>query len=267
MLAGAAAELEHEPGRREDVAERGGDGGPVPERGLGGALHGRILPAGALLRDPLTVPRTPVTAVATLAALLAACAGATAASHPAGPPASPAGQGEAAVERRSFRVPEHGALELSVPRGWQVRDIGIDPDAPPSLRLDRPGGGALVVSTVWSPEAPGEGDPLESARLVAELARRRALENSEEQDLPIRPLERAAGEPVRGYWFTARDRTYVRPPPGTERWPNMLRGAAVVGELLVTFSWYDDAPGPGRDEVLEMMRGARHVPVPGVEQL
>ena len=177
------------------------------------------------------------------------------------------GNGGAAGEWRSFRVPEHGALEIFVPRGWQVRDIGLDPDAPPAFRLDRPGGGALVVSTTWSPEGPGEADPLESARLVAVLARRRALEDSDEKDLPIRPLERGAGDPVRGYWFTARDKSWVPPPPGTERWPNMLRGAAVVGELLVTFSWFDDAPGPGRDEVLEMLRGARHVSVPGVEQL
>jgi len=202
-----------------------------------------------------------------VALVLTACASSSASSRPAGPAGPEPLQGAPAGERRAFRVPEHGALELLVPSGWRVREIGIDPDAPPSLRLDRPGGGALVVSPVWSPEGPDEGDPMESARLVAELARRRALQDSDDPELPIRPLERGANEKVRGYWFTARDRSFVRPPPGIERWPNMLRGAAVVGELLVTFSWYDDAPGPGRDEVLEMMRGARHVLAPGVEEL
>jgi hypothetical protein len=39
----------------------------------------------------------------------------------------------------------------------------------------------------------------------------------------------------------------------------MLRGAAAIGPLLVTFTLLDDAPGPEREALLAIVRGARAV--------
>jgi hypothetical protein len=197
--------------------------------------------------------RIPVALHATV--LLCHCAGPV-----AGARATPTARA-AAGERRRLPVPDHGALEITVPPGWTVRTAEGEPGWPTAVRLDAPGGGALFLSPLWNPEGPGEAPVLDSARFFAELARRKALASSAEHELPLRTLLGRDGELV-GFWFSATDREWAPPGPGQERWRNLLRGAAAVGRLLLPFTWLDDEPGPEREVVIGLVRDARHVGQP-----
>ena len=170
-------------------------------------------------------------------------------------------------ERRAFRIPGHGALEIPVPKGW-IADAGPeDPSRPPTIRLEPPGGSFVALLTpFWSAEDEGEPASLDAARLFAELARRNALAGAAEQDIPLEELE---GDGVQGFWFAATDRTLVEREPGPEEWRHVIQGAAAVGPLVVAFTLLDNADGPQRQALLDLVRAARHVdagPERGVEQ-
>lgn len=162
-------------------------------------------------------------------------------------------------ERRTFSIDEGEGIELTVPSGWKVRPTKGGPDLPLSLRLDPPGGGALFLVPSVIEEGPEAPDPLESARLFALIARRRALEGGADPNLPIQKLEHGDDDRVHGFFFIANDKKFVKPAPGVEHWPDMLRGAAAIGRLLVTFTWFDEGPGASREKVLDLMRGAQQV--------
>lgn len=205
---------------------------------------------------PARHPVAPALVAALAAVCLTTCAGPAGLAGPA-PARGPA-------RTRVFPVLDHGGLEVAVPAGWDVRTIEGEPGMPASVRLVPPDGGTLFLSPLWNADSPDEGSGTDSARFFAELARRKALGSSTEADLPIHDLVGEDGA-VRGHWFVATDRDYVPPEPGKVRWRNMLRGASAVGRLLVSFTWFDDAPGPSRDAVLALVRDARHVGDPAAE--
>lgn len=188
---------------------------------------------------------------AALPALALLAFAACAAARPAARPAPPA------AERRLFAVPGHGALELAVPKAWMV-EVGADePDAPPTIRVEQPGVRFLALLTpFWNPGAPGEPAGADTAQLFAELARRNALAGSLEREIP---LEELTGESARGYWFAATDRELAAREPGPQEWRHVIQGAAAVGGLVVAFTLLDDADGPQRRALLDVVRGARHV--------
>jgi hypothetical protein len=193
-------------------------------------------------------------ALAAAVAVLAACA-----AHRG----APAGSGAALPVRRAFEVPGRGVLELGLPPGWiaevQAAVADAPEPAPPTLRLSAPGGAFVAILTPWwnpgEPEAiPARAD---SARLLAELARRSALAGSLERELP---LEELRGDGVQGFWFASTDRALVDRAPGPDEYRHLLQGAAAVGPLVVAFTLLDQGPGPHRGQLLEVVRGARHVP-------
>ncbi len=189
----------------------------------------------------------PFATFAAAALALAGCAGAKA--RPGGP---------ASDERTAFEVPGHGALEISVPPGWTATVEAGEPPAPRTIKLAGPAGAFVaLLSPFWNPGEP-EGAPARSdnAQLFAEIARRGALAGSVEREIP---LEELVGDGVHGYWFAATDRELVSKAPGPGEWKHLVQGAAAVGPLLVAFTLLDNAPGPQRDELLGVVRGARHV--------
>ncbi|MGH8701637.1 MAG: hypothetical protein ACREVR_10760, partial [Burkholderiales bacterium] len=71
--------------------------------------------------------------------------------------------------------------------------------------------------------------------------------------LDLREIEGASGI---GYYFQA---TIKAPPAG--EWPNLTRGAIVVGDLLVTFTILAAEPAaPAVERALRMLKTARRVP-------
>lgn len=198
---------------------------------------------------PTPLARRRIAALAVLA--LAACAGSRTLGS-AGPKVRIEG-------RRVFSVPGHGALEIAVPPGWRAEasNDADDPSAPATIRLERPGTSFLALLTpFFDPAEDDEARRGDTARLFAELARRNALAESAERELPLHEL---AGDGVHGFWFGATDRKLVGKEPGPEEWRHVMQGAVAVGPLVVAFTLLDNTPGPQREELLEVVRGARHL--------
>ncbi|HEY6098058.1 MAG TPA: hypothetical protein VIW03_01420, partial [Anaeromyxobacter sp.] len=61
------------------------------------------------------------------------------------------------------------------------------------------------------------------------------------------------------FWFAATDRALVGKEPGPEEWRHVVQGAVTVGPLVLAFTLLDNAEGPQRGAVLDVVRGARHV--------
>jgi len=204
-------------------------------------------------------PAFTVRPAAALAAAVLAAAGLAAAGLAAAGCAGPrAHKGEPEPAPRRLEAPGRGAIVLEVPDGWKVATApGLDPSAPVVMRLEPPGGKAQgVVSFIATGEAEDGIEPAEAARLFTLMARRKALGTEGEASAP---LEELRGARAIGYWFVATDPTPPAPPePGAPHaFRNLLRGAAAVGRLVVTFTLLDDGPGPEREALLGMIRGAR----------
>lgn len=199
------------------------------------------------MRSPRSARYRLALAAALLAASLAACAGARPGRAR---PAEPA--------RRAFAIPGHGALELRVPSGWIATEQEGVPPAPRTVRLEPEGGGFVALLTpFWNPGEPeDEAARVDAAQLLAELARRNALGGAVEREVP---LEELVGDGVHGFWFAATDRELVGQEPGEGEFRHVLQGAAAVGPLVLAFTLLDNAPGPQREAILEVVRGARHL--------
>lgn len=161
--------------------------------------------------------------------------------------------------RHAFAIPGRGVLDLPIPKGWTVEESPEEPSKPPTIRLERPGGGFVALLTPFF--NPGEDDAPaqaqgDSARLFAELARRNALAGSAEREIPLEPLE---GQGVHGFWFEATDRALVGKDPGPEEWRHVIQGAVEVGSIVLAFTLLDNAEGPHRQMLLDVVREARHV--------
>lgn len=205
----------------------------------------------------LTRRRRAPAALTLAAALLAGCA--------AGRGAGPGGATARAPDRRAFAVPGHGALEIALPPGWTATEQEGEPPAPMTVRLEAEGGAFVALLTpFWNPGEPEDVPArVDTAQLLADLARRNALGGSVERELPLQEL---VGEAVHGFWFSATDRELVGKEPGEGEFRNVLQGAAAVGPLVVAFTLLDNGPGPQRASFLEVVRGARHAAARGAAQ-
>jgi hypothetical protein len=215
-------------------------------------------------------------------ALLASLAVALAAPLVLGGCAGRRGGATPAQQRQRFEVPGHGALDIAVPAAWKASAAEGEDPMPLTVRLEpreaKGGRGFIVLLTpFWSPgspsaeetETPDAPDALgadaqgDTAQLLAELARRKALATSVEKEIALQELRGDAG--VHGYWFAATDRALAEKEPGAGEWRHLMQGAAAVGDMILAFTLLDNQEGPQRQAVLEIVRSARHVPAAPAE--
>lgn len=193
----------------------------------------------------------PHLAAPALLALLAACAHGrpTPAAAPGAPPESTS---------RAFDIRGHGRLLVRLPPGWSAVEVEEDA-AVPSIRLAKEGARLVALLTpLWNPGEPESPDArADTAQLLAELGRRKALAGSLEREIPLAEL---SGPGVRGAWFEATDRELAGRDAGPDEFRHVLQGAAAVGPVILGFTLLDDGPGPWRAEVLDVVRTARHLP-------
>ena len=282
MLARAAPELEDPPGRGQDLAQRRGERGDV-SRGRrcscasrrrswqrraprasaprGGTRRTRRAPARIGVRPTAMTHRGLARSAARLAAvsvvaLLGACASTRSAGAGPTPPAAagPAPGLDPGVlpgprARRALRSRSHRA---GPERAARPAEAGT-----PTVRLGRADARFVaLVTPLWNPGEPETPQArADTARLFAELARRKALAGSVETRAPARGGRSRPG--CRGFWFSATDRDLVRREPRADEWRHVLQGAAAVGPVIVAFTLLDDGPGPQREELLELVRSAR----------
>jgi hypothetical protein len=199
------------------------------------------------------VERPSLARVAPLAALALAAAGC---AH--GRPAPGPGALAPGWTSRAFVVRGGGRLVVDLPPGWTASEGEEGEVGVPTIRLERPGARFVVLlSPLWDPGTPASADArADTARLFAELGRRKALEGSVEPDIPLEAVE---GPGVRGAYFSATDRDLVGREPRADEYRHVLQGAAAVGPVILAFALLDDGPGPWRQELLQLVRTARHV--------
>lgn len=158
--------------------------------------------------------------------------------------------GPAAAEDRVYPLPEgQGALVLSVPAGWTEEVQGADVEGPPAVTFRGAGNEDFRVLVV-----PFFESGIDIAGMVRDAARGIAP-IAAETEIDIEPL----GGGAKGYWFGYTDATLPgsTPPEGEYRFT--VQGAAVVGELTVTFTILtNDGNSDVVVEALRMMRGARY---------
>ncbi|HSN15715.1 MAG TPA: hypothetical protein VLT61_13870 [Anaeromyxobacteraceae bacterium] len=195
----------------------------------------------------------------TIAIAIAALAGCARAPVSVSPP--PRIEVESGPRPRALTVPDRGALEVVLPHDWTVKVEEARPgeDAPPLSYRIEPGDGrflAFVAPEPWSADH-AVAATAARARGLAQAALRVVAEGSVEQELALHELKGDGG--AVGYWFAATDRELAGRMPSREEWRGLLSGAAAIGDLLVTFTLFDDLPGSHRRLFLDALAEARHL--------
>lgn len=157
-------------------------------------------------------------------------------------------------ETRSYPLPDHGSIQLKVPKSWQDK-VSQPPNRLPPTIVFIPKSGTsfqILLTPIWAARPgivmPG---PTEIKQNV-ERAADKAKSQSVEKDLPIKELK---GGSIVGYYFSATDRA---PKPGEFKY--LTQGMLRLGEFVLTFTVLtnDGAEGVIRD-ALVMLKEATHV--------
>lgn len=149
--------------------------------------------------------------------------------------------------RRKIALPSHGALVITSPSAWRVSATRPSEDALPIIELSPESGESFSVQIKVS--WPGDPKLLEpyQVRDAVEAARGKAGGSTPESE--IRELH---GDNLSGYYFSA-----VEKHPKRGEWPYMTQGAAILQDLLLSFTILsNDSAQPEVLETLEMLRSA-----------
>lgn len=154
---------------------------------------------------------------------------------------------------RSYALPDHGTLQLTVPVSWK-EEIQQPPNRlPPTILFSQGKGPAFVVyvTPMWPPrpDAPEvTADVLKQLVLSAtEMAKPKAVERT----LEVKAMKGASGP---GYYFSATDRA-----PARGEFKHMTQGTIRIGAIVADFTILTN---DGRDDVVSaaiaMMAAATH---------
>ena len=127
---------------------------------------------------------------------------------------------------RSFPVPQHGNLVLSVPASWDHEIQQPPENLPPTFVLTPRQGDdfQVLITLMWSfKNEPGFNSPQKIRRLI-EANRVRMLPTAVEREVP---LEQIQGKQGAGYYFFMTDKE-----PGTG-YRHMVSSGIGVGDLMV----------------------------------
>jgi hypothetical protein len=194
--------------------------------------------------------RAIVCAMAALLALLAASPGRAADQGPV---------------TRSYRVPERGRFDITVPPGWQDSFAQQSPRSMPILTFTPAGrrDPLVQVSLIWDGANRRDFNAPAAIRRMVDQAGAAALRSAVEPTVTIADL---AGPALRGHYFSLTDRGMQGKQPGADDYRYLTQGAAATGPLIVTFTILSNArQTPETAVALSMIAGARHVAadVPG----
>ena len=127
---------------------------------------------------------------------------------------------------RSFPLPQHGNLVLSVPESWDHEIMQPPGNLPPTIVLTPRQGDdfKVMITPFWSPgNEPGFNTPQTARRLINEN-RIRLLPTAVEREVPIEEIQ---GKNGTGYYFMVTDKE-----PGTS-YPYAVSAGIGVGDLLL----------------------------------
>jgi len=154
---------------------------------------------------------------------------------------------------RSYTLPDHGSLQLIVPKSWH-EEVRRPPNRLPPTIVFTPRSGA-AFQILLTPIYFGAGDTLPTASVLkAEVgsAQEASRNVAVEKDLPLQEL---TGMSVTGYYFSLTDKA-----PKENEYKYMTQGIMRVGMLAPTFTILtNDDSRSVAEEGLAVMKSAVHV--------
>jgi hypothetical protein len=154
---------------------------------------------------------------------------------------------------KSYPLPDHGKIQLNVPKSWRSKILQPKNNLPPTIAfLSKKGSSFQVLLTPLWPNSekasPGQRDIKKDIEQIIEQVK----PISKEKEIPIRELKGVSGA---GYYFSMTDKA---PKPG--EFIHMTQGMYQLGELLITFTaFWNDGSGNVSDETIKILESATHI--------
>jgi len=169
---------------------------------------------------------------------------------------------------RTYDLPGHGRLQLSVPAQWPQTMKQVQPSGTPGgIQLQaiefKPQGGAnfaVGVGVFWDTK-PGYNSP-QALRSRVEASGKAMLRQAVEKSLVIRELK---GPQAVGYYFAPlTDKTLVGKPPVPDNFKYLSHGWVAVGDVtLGFFIGFQKKDAPEYQAALAMIRSAKWLKAKG----
>lgn len=155
---------------------------------------------------------------------------------------------------RKYRLPDHGYIELQVPRSWRD-DVRQPPGRlPPTIVFTPPAGSSFQILLTPMFSVRDDVSMPSPAQIKATVARTAAQvkRRSVEKDVAVKELK---GPSAIGYYFSVTDRA-----PRPEEYKYMTQGILRAGELMPTFTILtNDGADAIVVQALAMLQSARPI--------
>jgi len=155
---------------------------------------------------------------------------------------------------KSYSVPNHGRLELAVPKEWKDSMRQPPQELPPTITFS-PGKGSdfkFLVTAIWSVISEAGFNSPQKIRELLESRGKKLLASAVEQNLVFRELRSSKNA---GYTFSLTDKSAQLSDPDDYKY--MTQGAIGVGDLMVMFTFLSHKKASVEEKsALEMIRNA-----------
>ena len=139
-------------------------------------------------------------------------------------------------------IPDRGTLKLQMPPIWKEASRSTPPGSPPSLILERSGNprGTLEITVIWSPKNDPDFTKEESLRSFTLAGQSAIRETTVEKELPLQSIRGLQGQ---GFYYTATDKTYIKPvgKPTPGEYSILTHGELGLGSVVLSFTIFSDA--------------------------
>jgi hypothetical protein len=156
---------------------------------------------------------------------------------------------------RSYTIPKHGKLELSMPGGWREKLEQPPGELPPTILFQPKAGNEFkfLITALWQEDPKAGLDKPERLRAMVEEMGAHQLRTAVEKQLDV--IE-DKGNGTIGYYYRLTDKA---PKPGEFEYA--AQGTFLAGDLLLGFTFLaHEKDSNAQQAALEMLRNARHKP-------
>jgi hypothetical protein len=162
--------------------------------------------------------------------------------------------GDQKSRARTYSVPNHGQLELTVPSEWREKLAQPSSDVPPTIMFQPRNGDEFkfLITAMWKEKPRIDFDDPAQFRAMVEKFGSTQLSTAVESKLDVQELR---GEEAIGYYYLLTDKA---PKPGEYEYA--VSGIVSVGELLLSVTvLLHGKESPARQMALEVLKTARHL--------
>ena len=158
------------------------------------------------------------------------------------------------ISTKSYRLADHGFIQLQVPQSWRDEIHQPEGGLPPTIVFSPRDGTSfqILITPLFSPR---KGVVMPTPDQIKRIVQRTAEHVQSQAVQKTISINELKGPSAIGYYFSVTDRS---PKPGEYKY--MTQGMLRVGELVPTFTILtnDGAESVVADS-LSMLRGAKHV--------